>query len=183
MEIKCCVAVAAFVFGLAGCANSKPSGSSHPDFDRLYLSGKAIQGSLVVGVTYSDYGGILRAMAPEISVLRDKLKFQADRHAGEDALLRQYAMSLEAFANANTVWKDWIESQKYSFAGSKNLKYYKDSQLFVVTYGLFDHKEISMELVQAIWLKAGERLEKANAAYYEAGNVQAKDEMKSSEKK
>ncbi len=157
------------------CVNCS-SKINQKNFEKLYQSAKAIEGSVSVGVNYQKFGELLQNFATEISIAKEKTKSEEEKE-----LLKTYLEILDTYKDSLRLWDDKISFtcatfyplpcpipngyiyidksdpvlKKYEFTISENPN----------AIGSFTCCYIQEDSIQKIWSKAHEKLEKANKLY------------------
>lgn len=157
------------------CVNCS-SKINQKNFEKLYQSAKAIEGSVSVGVNFQKFGELLQHFATEISIASEKAKSEEEKE-----LLKTYLEILDIYKDSLRLWnfkisiscatfypvpcpipsgyiyidKDDPILKKYEFTISKNPN----------AVGSFTCCYLQEDSIPKIWSKAHEKLEKANNLY------------------
>lgn len=84
------------------CVNCS-SKINQKNFEKLYQSAKAIEGSVSVGVNFQKFGELLQNFATEISIAHDKGKSEEEKE-----LLKIYLEVLDMYQDSHRLWNSKI---------------------------------------------------------------------------
>jgi hypothetical protein len=132
-------------------------------FESVYRAGKAIEGSLAVGVTYMKFTELVQSFATEVSVAKDKAANPAERQ-----LVELYGEALTGCTDSLTVWKLKIENPRDTRIDVSDNA---DVRGIIDTYAIQDgdpHAYSNLEpsgAMHLIWARVGAKLAAANRLY------------------
>jgi hypothetical protein len=97
---------------LCGCTTNKhePSVEVRP----VYRSARAIEGALLVGISYGEFGTLVREMSKELVLARDRVKFSGASDPLSARILDKYGALLEMYKDSATVWQLQIQEKTYA---------------------------------------------------------------------
>jgi hypothetical protein len=120
-------------------------------FQALYRAGKAIEGSLAVGGTFSRFTELLQALATEVSIAKDIASTRREKQ-----LLDVYTLALSTLGHGATVWRAKVDraDREAAEAGRELAIYYGHFS--------FDHPD---DVQRTIWSFALEQLDVGSKVY------------------
>jgi hypothetical protein len=154
---------------LASCNGVKEQGT-RPALTGVYKAARSIEGALAVGVTYPEYGTLIRNFSTELLMARDHTRFDM---ASRDltAVLDKYTDLLIMYKDSSTVWGLQIEKKTNVDLSSIAAKYGMSSAIREVpmAVGSYKYKETVADyetIRQTIWERAGKLHEQQLAIVY-----------------
>lgn len=132
-------------------------------FENVYRAFKQIQGSIAVGTSYLNFVKLLQDVATEISIANDKVTSESEKE-----LLEIYVDALDTYRNSAALWEFKIRGPKYLDVEAHIEQIYIKYNLPMESretrpYNWEKWESNLADSVQALWARANERLEKANA--------------------
>ncbi len=154
-------AVALFALaGLAACQPQEPSSSGlRPELTGLYRATRAIEGSISVGVTYSDFSGLLQVLGKELLLAEDNIRFNPAVDRRFAPVINQYRLVLDMYRDSERMWGFEIHKEADDPAIAEIAKRYglaeavfdPQRQVDRTTSHIVQYARIRQE----IWLQAG----------------------------
>jgi hypothetical protein len=142
-------------------AVSCAGGVNKERFDDVYRAGKAIEGSLSVGVTMLKFAELVQEFATEVSIASDKAESRAEKE-----MVGHYAEALSACQDSLTIWNTKIKKR-----GNLDVSVNPELRRIVDAYpiqGKGGKEYFNFDpdaAIQVIWSQAGGRLAAANRLY------------------
>jgi hypothetical protein len=158
---------------LVGCIHQAPR-DVDPAIRGVYEASRAIEGALAVGVTYPDFGTLIRDMSKQLLLARDRLKYGAiASDAAVPKILGKYGELLIMYQDSAKVWQLQIQEKgKYDselpaiaakYGVSSAIREWKDRSYGITT----TEKQIDYDRIrQAIWEKSSRVQEEQAAEAY-----------------
>ena len=129
-------------------------------FEALYRSAKSLQGGMTVGVSYMKFGELLRGLATEISIAKDKAT-----SSNEKELVGLYAEAFKTYQDSYTLWNRKKDHPDYYWNDGETNSLVKKYNIPIKSRG-FGGVFLAPEALKIIWDVAGKQLDKANKLYY-----------------
>ncbi len=79
------------------------------DLASCYHALKAIEGSITVGVSYSDFGALVRNLSTELLILEDRMQADASKQRAYRPVVNELRELLTMYRDSLEVWKDYIQ--------------------------------------------------------------------------
>lgn len=147
-------------------------GRSHQaTYEPLYRAGRAIEGAISVGVSYVEFGNLLRTFSTELLIATDKAKSKADKD-----MVAAYGDLLLTYKESATLWKAQIDSSKYEWLrgripvnaeiGPIVAKYNLTTTSVSPSFSDSNVTTISGDSMQRLWEVASEKSKKAVSLYF-----------------
>lgn len=102
--------VVAFSVGLFLPCCSRPH--VRPELEGVYRSARAVEASLAVGVTLSDFSSLIREMSTQLLLARDQQRFAGIPDPPVGRLLDKYAEILQMYQDSGNLWQCQIQPDK-----------------------------------------------------------------------
>jgi hypothetical protein len=145
----------------------------------VYSAARAIEGALTVGVTYAEFGTMLREFSKELTVARDRLKYDSGVDWTIKPILERYGELLVMYKDSATVWGFQIQDKKYAselpviaaeYGVSSAVRKEKAGTYVKYTETVVDYDTIR----QAIWERATKLQDEQVSAVYGSPQVAQK---------
>jgi len=149
---------AAFVM-LTSCGTPKQQ-NALPELVGVYHAARSIEGALAVGVTYPEFGTLIRKFSTELILARDQAKFDPPVSPGVTQVLDNYGKLLIMYKDSSTVWGLELEKKTNGDLPTIAAKYGASSAIREEprAIGSYRYKETIADyeaLRQTIWEQAG----------------------------
>jgi hypothetical protein len=142
-----------------------------PELVGVYRATRSIEGALAVGVTYPEFGTLIRTFSTELLLARDRAKFDPEVSRGLAPVLDSYASLLMMYKDSSTVWGFELEKKTNEGLRTIAARYGVSSSVREDprVIGSYHYKETiaDYEIIrQAIWEQAGKLHEQQIAIGY-----------------
>ena len=127
-------------------------------FEPVYRAGKTIQGATEAGVSLLKFTELMQAFATELGIAKDH-----ELNASDRQLLAIYRESFEAYQDSRALWLAKLKEGPVFDPGL-----HPDVVEIMKTYSVAPYPNGNWNAdvaIQAVWKKAGERLDSATALY------------------
>jgi hypothetical protein len=129
-----------------------------------------VDASLSVGVSYADFGGLIRELSKELLLARDRVRYtKGNPDPQAQRILESYSRLLAMYQDSAKVWQAEIQDRACAEVTQISEKYgVKIETNGVYRYIAPDHKRYDFEpLCQAIWQKASKLQEEQLGELYD----------------
>jgi hypothetical protein len=159
----------AFVM-LTSCGTPKQQ-STVLELVGVYRAARSIEGALAVGVTYSEFGTLIRKFSTELLLARDQAKFDPVVSRGLTPVLDKYTDLLMMYKDSSTVWGLELEKKTNKDLPIIAARYGASSTIREEprSIGSYHYKETIADyevIRQTIWEQAGKLHEQQIAIVY-----------------